>query len=209
MPIIKNLILKGIKKDQYEKYLELIPELKSEKNEKLVMITLTIIAAIILGVFAINPTLSTITNLQKQVDDSKFFESKLSEKITNLSNLNQQYQNIQNDLPLVFDAVPKNSDIATLAATLQSITNNSKVKLINLQIQKAEISKKAVSSKEYSTYEFSATCEGNYQDLILFLNNSINFQRILTINSISVVKSTTSTGIALQISISGNAYFKP
>ena len=142
MPIIKNLILKGIKKDQYEKYLELIPELKSEKNEKLVMITLTIIAAIILGVFAINPTLSTITNLQKQVDDSKFFESKLSEKITNLSNLNQQYQNIQNDLPLVFDAVPKNSDIATLAATLQSITNNSKVKLINLQIQKAEISKK-------------------------------------------------------------------
>ena len=209
MPIIKNLILKGIKKDQYEKYLELIPELKSEKNEKLVMITLTIIAAIILGVFAINPTLSTITNLQKQVDDSKFFESKLSEKITNLSNLNQQYQNIQNDLPLVFDAVPKNSDIATLAATLQAITNNSKVKLINLQIQKAEISKKAVSSKEYSTYEFSATCEGNYQDLILFLNNSINFQRILTINSISVVKSTTSTGIALQISISGNAYFKP
>ncbi|MGA2968093.1 MAG: hypothetical protein ABSD69_02925, partial [Candidatus Levyibacteriota bacterium] len=57
--------IKGIKKDQYEKYLELIPDIKREKAQKYITIVLTLTTAIILGVFAINPTLSTIANLQK------------------------------------------------------------------------------------------------------------------------------------------------
>jgi len=208
IPGINELILKNIKRDRYEKYLELMPDIKSEKNKKLITIILTITASIILGIFAINPTLSTIANLQKQLDDSKFFESKLQEKINNLTSLNQRYQEIQNDLPLIFEAVPKTAEIATLAATLQAVSISSNVQLTNLQTLQVELSKQNLANKKYSSYEFGVTAQGNYQDLIAFVDKLINFQRILTINTVSVIKSIKLTETSLQINVSGNAYFK-
>jgi Tfp pilus assembly protein PilO len=208
IPGINELIFKHIKKDRYEKYLELMPDLKAEKNEKLVTIILTITASIILGVFAVNPTLSTITSLQKQLDDSKFFESKLQEKIQNLTALDQRYQEIQSDLPLVFEAVPQTSQISTLAATLQAISSLSNVQIITLQTLQVDLSKQALAQKKYSSYKFELTGQGNYQDLIAFLDKLVNFQRIVTINNVSIVKSITLKETVLQVNINGNVYFK-
>jgi len=208
IPGINELIFKNIKKDKYQKYLELIPELKSEKNEKLITIILTITASIILGIFAVNPTLSTIVGLQKQLNDNRLFELKLQEKINNISMLDQQYQKIQNDLPLIFDAVPQTSQIATLAATLQAIANSSNIKIQSLQTLQVELSKQTIANKKYSSYEYGVTVQGNYQDLIVFLDKLVNFQRILTINNVSIVKSATLTLTGLQLNINGNAYFK-
>ena len=72
--------IKGVKKEQYEKYLELIPDLKKEKAQKYITIVLTLATVIMLGLFAINPTFSTIANLQKQIDDNNFVQQKLQQK---------------------------------------------------------------------------------------------------------------------------------
>ncbi len=207
---IKELILKSVKQDRYQKYVELIPELKSEKSEKMVMVILTIVAFIVLGLFAIKPTLSTIASLQKQVNDSKYFEFRLEEKINNLSLLDQKYHSIIQDLPLIYDAVPATHQIATLAATIQTIATPSGINLVDLEVQNADISKNAIASKKYSSFDFTVGAQGNYQDLIDLTGNIITFQRILTLKSISIVKSTTVKQEAtLQLNVSGNAYFKP
>jgi Tfp pilus assembly protein PilO len=205
---IKELILKNIKKDQYQKYIDIIPELKSEKNEKLVMIILTAIAIIILGIFAIQPTISTILSLQKQLEDSRLYESKLSEKIDNLSKLDQEYSKIKDDLPLILDAVPQKSEIATLSALLQAISISSKTKLTSLGIQKVELSKQVIKSKPFSIFEYNLGAEGNYSDLISILESSMNFQRILTINNVTIVKTIAENSIKLQLNINGHSYFK-
>lgn len=209
MPGIKELVIKSVKKDKYQKYIELIPELKSEKNEKMVMIILTILAFIVLGVFAVKPTISTIVSLQKQLEDSRFYDSKLQEKIDNLAKLDKQYSTIQNDLPLVYDAIPKTSQIATLAASIKTISDSSNVSIKNLQIQNVAIDNKTVATKKYSSFDYNISSEGNYQNLMTLADNLINFQRILTINSVSIVKSTVLTETTLQININGNSFFKP
>ena len=203
IPGIKELILKSIKQDRYEKYLEHVPNFKSEKNEKLITIILTITASIILGIFALNPTLSTIVSLQKQI-----YETNLQEKINNLATLEQKYQKMKGDLPTVFAAVPKTAEIATLAATLQTIVSSTSAKLINLQTLQVELSKQILSGKKYSSYGFDLTAQGEYKDLLMILEKLINFQRIVTINNISIVKSVSTTETTLQINVSGNAYFK-
>ena len=208
IPGIKELILKSIKQDRYEKYLEHVPNFKSEKNEKLITIILTITASIILGIFALNPTLSTIVSLQKQLDDNKIYETNLQEKINNLATLEQKYQKMKGDLPTVFAAVPKTAEIATLAATLQTIVSSTSAKLINLQTLQVELSKQILSGKKYSSYGFDLTAQGEYKDLLMILEKLINFQRIVTINNISIVKSVSTTETTLQINVSGNAYFK-
>src|ERR1035437_4968817 len=80
-----RLQINAVKKEQYAKYLELIPDLKREKAQKYITIVLTLATTIILGLFAINPTFSTIANLQKQIDDGNFVEQKLKLKINDLS----------------------------------------------------------------------------------------------------------------------------
>jgi len=80
-----NNLFRKIEKEKYDKYFELVPNFKQEKTQKFTTVILTLIAFAILLIFAINPTLSTIANLQKQLDDAKFIKEKLDQKINDLS----------------------------------------------------------------------------------------------------------------------------
>lgn len=208
IPGIEELILKNIKKDKYEKYLELMPDLKSDKNEKLLAVILTILASIILGVFAVNPTISTIAGLQKQLEDDRFVEARLQEKINNLAILDQKYQAIQKDLPIILSAIPNSSEIATLAATLRQITNVENIELIGLETHEVGLSKQTLAQKKYSSYKFTISTKGTYSDLILLLDKLINFQRIITIDEVSITRPTSIKETLLQFDLKGTVYFK-
>src|SRR3990172_232382 len=96
-----------LKKSNYEKYYkDFIPYFKREKSQKYLTIILSVSAAIFFFIFAINPTLSTIAKLNKQISDSEMVEQKLSQKVNNLSSLSQEYEKIKPDLPVIMDTIP-------------------------------------------------------------------------------------------------------
>ena len=197
-----RLQIKEIKKEQYEKYLELIPDLKKEKAQKYITIVLTLTTAIILGLFAINPTFSTIANLQKQIDDNKFVQQKLQQKINNLSVLQQKYNNLQSDLPVVYDAVPKTTEIPLFMAEAQSIANNTSLTLTSLQT--SEVSLSQLPSQKQSSFDFTITATGTYSDIVNFLSQITNFQRVVALKNIIL---STKNG-ALELSLNGTVFFK-
>lgn len=208
IPTISNLILKNIKKDQYSKYLSLAPDFKNEKTQKFTTAILTISASIILAIFAVSPTLSTIAGLQKQLNDSKFVEQKLQQKINDLSTLQQKYQSLQNDLPVVYEAVPTSSQLPLLLADMLGAGSDSSVTIINFQTFQVEISRTAIQNKKYSSFDFTVTAQGDYQNLLTFLDKIVNFQRLITINQISIAKTTGINVTSLQVTVKGTAYFK-
>ncbi|HUD04509.1 MAG TPA: type 4a pilus biogenesis protein PilO [Patescibacteria group bacterium] len=197
-----RLQIKGIKKEQYEKYLELIPDLKREKAQKYITIVLTLVTSIILGLFAINPTFSTIANLQKQIDDNNFVQQKLQQKINNLSVLQQKYTNIQSDLSVVNDAVPTTTQIPLFVAEIQSITKDTSLTLTSLQT--SEVSLLDSSAGKYSSFDFTLTATGDYKNMPDFLNRITDFQRVVALKDIIL---STGNG-ALQLSLKGTAFFK-
>lgn len=203
-----NLILKNLKSNEYKKYLELMPDFKQEKTQKYTSIILTLIASILLGIFALSPTLTTITSLQKQLEDDKFVEQKLSEKINNLSLLQQAYAGLESDLPIVFSAIPEKSEIPLLAASIQGLANESNVKLSNFQTLPTEVSKKAVLAKKFAAYDFNLTVKGDYQSMLIFLEKLVNLQRVTTVGNITIAKTIEINITNLQLSIRGSAYFK-
>ncbi|HYM64920.1 MAG TPA: type 4a pilus biogenesis protein PilO [Candidatus Sulfotelmatobacter sp.] len=208
VPAIKTLIAKNIKKDEYAKYLDLIPNFKSEKAQKYTTIILSLSASIILGIFAISPTLSTIANLQRQLDDDKFVEQKLQEKINNLSILQQKYSALQKDLPIIFAAVPKGSEIPSFLAQMQGLSKESNINLDSFQTFKVQVSEESSLNKKYSTFDFGFKVQGDYQTLITFLNKLSSFQRIVTISLVSITKSTENNNPSLELNVKGTAYFK-
>jgi Tfp pilus assembly protein PilO len=208
-PIIKDII-KASGKEEYAKYLAFMPDLKQERTKKFTTVVLTLVATIILGLFAVSPTLSTIANLQKQIDDSTFVNQKLQQKINDLSTLQQKYANVQSDLPVITDAIPTSAQIPLLVAQIQTVAQNASLKLDSFQTFEVDLSKVTVINKNYSSFDFGLSAEGSYQQITDFLDNLTNFQRIITIANISVSKSnnTNNTNGTLQLNVGGATFFK-
>jgi len=185
------------------KYFNIV-DFKEERTQKFTTLVLTLAALSILGLFAINPTLSTIVRLQKELEDSKLVDLRLTEKINNLSSLSQEYTTLKLDLPIVFAAIPQTPEAPLLIAQIQAAAANSNVILINTQTFQVEIEKPGIE-KRYSSFSFSLTADGQYQNLLQFLSTITNMERVVSVDIITITKKTGDTN--LQLTFKGSAFF--
>lgn len=190
-----------------DKYLEFIPGIKKEKTRRISTIVLSLLALSFFSFFAINPTLSTIANLRKQLSDSKFVDKKLQEKITNLTSLSQEYSSLEIDLPIVFAAVPKEPEVPTLMGQIEALAQSSNIKIENAQIFQVEAVSKEKSKKDYFSFHFTVQGQGTYEDTLVFLSSLADMQRVVSLDSISLGKRSREPNI-LQVIVKGTAYFK-
>ena len=189
------------------KYIEFIPNFKNEKTQKFTNIILTLIAISLFGLFAINPTLSTIAKLKKELSDDEFVEHSLQEKINNLNILQKRYTDVQNDLPYTLDSIPKSPQVPILMAQIQSIAQSSNITLSNLQNLAVELFKENSVDKKYFSFSFAVTGTGTFENIATFLSRLVNMQRIINIDTLSIDKTSDKTG-ALRFSLQGLAYYK-
>lgn len=189
------------------KYLNSFPNLKQKKTQELTTIALTLIALSIFGLFAINPTLSTIAQLQREFVDSKDVDEKLRQKIINLGQLQTQFATLTPDLPFVYAAVPESPRPAQLVAQVQTIAQQSNVNLVRIQTFQADLLQKTQSNKTPS-YVFALTAEGNPENVNNFMKNLVNFDRLLTIDNLILSTGPDGSGL-LEFNMRGRAYFKP
>lgn len=233
----KKEIFANLKKS---KYYSLIPNLREKKVQTFYSLTLTLIAVSICVYFAINPTVSTIVQLTKQLEDSKKIEQKLSEKISNLQTLQQKYNLIQQDLPLLYEAMPETPKVPPFQGQILAIAQNTTTTLTQLQTsQVALLAQKntkpspapinpppaQVGSEVFppspqtntspsqispsitpSSFSFSVGIEGPYKNITDFLTTLVNFDRIATIDSLSIKPGTSKTAV-WKATVSGKAYY--
>lgn len=187
-------------------YSKLLPDFKEERTQKFTTIVLTVLTLAFFGLFAINPTVSTIIKLRKELEDNNFVDSKLVQKINNLSTLQKKYTELQSDLPMIFAAVPQSPEVPLMVAQIQSIAKNSNVSIENFQSFAVEIPTKTTPSS-YASFSFALSLSGTYNDLYRFLTSLSNMQRVVSVELISFTKKT--LGNSMELSIKGKAFFNP
>lgn len=188
------------------KYFPTLPYLNQERTQKFVSIALTLLALSLFGFFAINPTISTILKLQKEVSDSEFVYDQLGTKIKNLSILRKQYASLQNDLPTIVDAIPITPNTHLLFAQIQTIAKESNVKIRNLQNFEIEVLKNSkVPGKQHYSYSFSIAGTGSFENISNFASILTNMQRIIDIEIFSI---TNQENQSLGFNIQGTSFFK-
>ncbi|MEK7061019.1 MAG: type 4a pilus biogenesis protein PilO [Patescibacteria group bacterium] len=200
-----KIVDKNLFKNTKIKYFEFLPDFKEEKTQKFTTLILTLIALSFFGLFAINPTISTIAELNKELEDNRLVDQKLGQKISNLTALQQKYTNLQPDLPIILNAIPKTPEVPLFAAQVQSVANSSNVAIDSFQTFEVEINKNP-NSRQYSSFTFALTAEGTYNDLSNFLSNLSNMQRIAGIDILSLTKRS-GTSNSLQLTLKGKAFF--
>ena len=189
------------------RYLEMLPNFKNEQTQRFTSIILTLITISLFGMFAINPTLSTIVKLRKELVDNEFVEHSLEEKIRNLGILQQEYVAIQEDIQYALDSIPKTPEVPLLMAQIQSVARNTNIHISNLQNLAVELFQKNSGEKKYYSYSFSLSGTGTFEDISTFFSKVVNMRRIISIDTFSIDKTADKTG-ALRFSLQGTAYYK-
>lgn len=188
------------------KYFPTLPYLNQERSQKFFGIVLTLVALSFFGFFAINPTISTILKLQKEVSDSRFAYSQLESKIKNLSELRKQYSNLQNDLPDIVSAIPTAPDVHLLFAQIQTIARQSDVAVKRLQNFEVEVLRNSkASEKQYYSYSFSIAGNGTFANISNFVSTLTGMQRIIDIDLLNIANQNDQS---LGFNIQGTAFFK-
>ena len=197
--------IQELSKKKYLSYIHSLPQFKKEQTEAYLMIILVIFAVLFFGIFAIMPTLSTIAQLRKDLEDSIFVNTQLEAKIANMSQLRQQYSLLSPNLPVLHAAIPETSQAPLLIGQIQALGEKAGVTLTKIQVQ--EIPPSGGKSTLIRPFSIIVDSRGDYANLQSFYNSLITFERILTIESMTITRNQ-EDGF-LQLSIKLNAYFQP
>jgi len=191
---------------KYREYLRLLPDMQKESTKAITMLIFTFIALSILGIFAINPTLSTIIDLKKQLEDNEYVHQQLTVKMNNLSSLQLQYNELSNDLPVVYNAIPENAKVTYLLGQIDTVAKTTNIQIHFIRVTSVPLSdstqKKSIGN---ASFGFSLEGEGTYEDMLNFAEALTNFDRIVTIDSISIFKNPKDG--SLLVGIEGRGYF--
>ena len=193
---------------QYREYLKLLPNMDDKKTQSYTMLGFTLIALSFLGIFAIYPTLSTITELKKTLADLQFVNQQLQIKSQNLSTLQGKYQSLTDTLPVVLQAMPEKPEAPKIVAEVNALLSDSHLKATSIRMGGLELtSDKKVPMNKAGSFTFSLDAEGTYNDMLIFIQRLTHIDRIITLEQVSISKEN-DKGVVM-LSLRGRGYFKP
>lgn len=190
---------------KYREYLKLLPNMGKETTNYFVTLALTFGALSFFGIFAINPTLSTIFDLRKQLADDTSVNQQLQTKIDNLSSLEQQYNELGPNLTNIYNAIPQNPDAPLLSAQIAAVAQKHNLTITNYQVAEVQLASSAKNSQMQS-FVFILQAEGNYNDMMAFSSELASLTRIITVESIEVGRNAQDNNLLLTLR--GRQYFK-
>lgn len=195
-------------KFQYSRYFTYIKPLSRSpivKTYGSIIFTLVIITIFIL--FAIKPTVETILILQKKLADTSQVLDKVNKKANDLSLGKQNYDNLDQQIKLkIAQAIPPIVELKSITQTLEQSAKVHEASISALQIQPLTLGIKSENTVgSIGEVNFTFNVEGNYQNLILLLQDLKLSSRLVSIDKLSISKA--SEGSGLIMSISGKAYY--
>lgn len=194
--------------NQYKEYLKLLPKLNDEKAQYYTMLAFTLAALSFFGIFAIKPTLSTIAELNRKLEDMQFVHNKYKIKSQSLSILQNAYSSLTGDLPIVVNAMPQKPEVPKLVAQINALLIRSNLNTKSLKTSSIEITPgKKTSGNKISSFTFTMEVTGDYNNMLSFIQDMTRANRLITIETLSISNSDKKDKLVLNLQ--GRGYFKP
>lgn len=201
--------LKGLSKEKYLSYIRSLPNIHEEKVQTYATVILTFLAISFFGIFAISPTLSTIAVLRKTVEDSKFLDFQLQSKITNMTKLQSSFSSISPQLPVLYSAIPQSPQVGKLSGQIRTLAQDSGVTLDQLQVQSTEIASSGKPKSVLKPIMINIGVKGDFESFKKFYDSLTDFDRLLTVSSMSVVVPTELDTSKYRLTILVETYYRP
>lgn len=174
-----------------------------QKFKAYIYIVLTLFSVSFFGIFAISPTINTVSNLDKQYEDNLIIYEALTKKLDSLRRLDAQFETLQPSVNSIYAAIPKSAQVPFFTRQIENIAAKHNLQVTKLTIGTIEIYPNIKSDPMYS-FIFTLSVVGNRSDANNLIADIINFDRIVGIERI-----TTGTDEEKQynLTFTGRAFF--
>lgn len=181
-------------KEEYERYkkyyLSLEPVLNKPTNRAYTSVIFSFLAVSLFGWYAIRPTMQTIFTLKREISDRTTVDKQMEDKISALIEAQAAYDNVQNVLPVLSDALPQNSAPADAAVQLRGLADDTGVTVVALSVPTVNLSEKSVKTSNPTagkvvSVPINISVSGTYAQVKSYLEGIPNLLRITQITGLT------------------------
>lgn len=169
---------------------------------------LSIGAVLFFAIFAIRPTLLTMSDLIKEIEDKRQLDKQMAQKIAALSSAQSEYLKQQERIKVLDEAIPTGPDLVGLFKILERIASDNQLVIASLSV--AEIPKDvapelAFDKLERKNLELVVNVSGDYGSIRNFVDQLSKVRRTVMVNQVSFSVSDVRGLKKLDASVSINA----
>lgn len=177
----------------YRKYVAEATKLYNEREDvrTFTELLLSLFTIIIFGIFAIRPTLITISKLTKELEDKKQLVATLNLKIDHLGTAQELLANNRNKVTVLDSAIPSQPVVQTYVRQVQGIALNNNLNIVGMNFGTVPLVDKSlgfppVSNKvpitkpigfDEKDIDFSISVSGEFSDLSNFITQMEDLRR--------------------------------
>lgn len=173
-----SLVIERIQKKRLGlNYRRLESTFRGTKTQAYTMLILSLLTVSFFGFFALRPTLTTIAQLKRQIEDNQEVDKRLSDKINQLIAAQAEYETIASFVPKVKRALPEGHQYVQTLFDLNDIRVNSSASVSSVKI--GEI---AVDVVQPGLLDIKLEAEGEFISLTQIANRIMSNERLLTIS---------------------------
>lgn len=194
------------KTSRYYTYIR--PALRSKFVRAYSPLIFSLITIAIFSFYAIRPTVTTILSLQKSIDEQTSILNRLQEKVRNLTQGKQNYENLDDGVKTKLNnLVSDNPALAQLINSISSVAQESEASISGLQFQTVNLeAKKNILNKDaaLTQVDFTLISQGTFPRLMRLLTGIKRTDRLISISSVNFVQP---PDASLIMSINAKAYY--
>lgn len=141
---------------------------------------------ILLAVFAIQPTLKTISELNKEVEEKRELTSKLSSKIAALTTAMNTYNQYRDKIALLDEALPPSATLIPTLKIVEKLAGENRVVITAMSVSTVPDETEGEQAAKAATLQplpVSVSVSGLYQDMKRFVEALHNSRRTIHVLS--------------------------
>ncbi len=149
---------------------------------------ITIIAVLFLAIFAIQPTLSTMSTLLKDIEDKKKVDEALTKKAAALSTLNGEIVPLSSQLQTLDKVIPNTPDLDGLLRRIEKLASEKPIVLSSIQTKTVpkDNDQELKGTPQLSSFTMQMNVKGSYANILAFLDGITRMDREIKLTNLSI-----------------------
>ena len=141
---------------------------------------------IFLGLFAVQPTLVTMSNLIQEIAEKRETSKQLTQKVAALSTAQSEYAALGSQLSLLEEAVPSKPDVVKTLKIIEKLATENKVIITGLSMPHVpEPDASASAAPEQTALSIQVSVTGDYPAIRQYAESLLNSRRLFHIETVS------------------------
>ena len=149
---------------------------------------LSIGAVLFFAVFAIRPTLLTMSALIKEIEDKRQLDKQMAQKIAALSSAQSEYLKQQERVGVLDEAVPTGPNLIGLFKIIEKLASDNQLVITAMSVNdvpKDIVGNPSFDQLERKNLEFTVGITGDYTSIRSFVNHLIQVRRTILVDRVT------------------------